>query len=158
MCHRVSVAAYEAAGDPSRYPEAGPAWQPLKLYYDRGYSKPKVLAFHEALIAAGKESPFAEWLEHWDDEPMVGTEPKITTRVPCSAYFEVRDQALLAHATQIDPQGWWWFGIPLDEQARIWPTEDFELARTEIAVNLPEDDLFAGVREHLAAAEAEEIR
>ena len=31
--HEVSVAAFEAAGDPSRFPEAGPPFQPLKLYY-----------------------------------------------------------------------------------------------------------------------------
>lgn len=31
--HRITVAAFDAAGDQSRFPEAGPAWQPQKLYY-----------------------------------------------------------------------------------------------------------------------------
>ena len=33
MCHRVSVEAFEAAGDPARYPGTGQPWEPLKLYY-----------------------------------------------------------------------------------------------------------------------------
>jgi LmbE family N-acetylglucosaminyl deacetylase len=32
QCHKVTVAAYEAAADPARYPDAGPVWAPSKLY------------------------------------------------------------------------------------------------------------------------------
>ena len=145
MCHRVSVEAFEAAGDPSRYPGTGEAWQPLKLYYDRGFSKARVLAFHEAMVEAGLESPFAEWLKRWDDDEDRPDRPP-TTRIECADWFPVRDRALLAHATQIDPKGWF-FSIPLELQRRVWPTEDFELARAHVPTDLPEDDLFAGVRE-----------
>ena len=31
MCHKISVAAFEAAADPDAYPYRGAAWQPLKL-------------------------------------------------------------------------------------------------------------------------------
>ena len=31
-CHEVSMAAWEAAGDPERFPDAGEPWTPLKLY------------------------------------------------------------------------------------------------------------------------------
>lgn len=31
--HKAAVAAFHAAGDPARYPEAGPAYQPQKLYF-----------------------------------------------------------------------------------------------------------------------------
>src|SRR5688572_30310775 len=31
--HDISIAAFEAAGDPERYPGLGEPWQPLKLYY-----------------------------------------------------------------------------------------------------------------------------
>jgi mycothiol S-conjugate amidase len=146
MCHKISVAAFEAAGDPDRYPDAGEPWQPLKLYYNQTFSKARVLAFHEAMLEAGLESPFAEWLERWDD----GDEREVTTRVECADYFEVRDRALIAHATQVDPDGFW-FMVPLDVQARIWPTEDFELARSLVDVELPETDLFAGIRESVKA-------
>jgi mycothiol S-conjugate amidase len=151
MCHKVSVEAFEAAADPDRYPGAGDPWQPLKLYYDRGFSRGKIMAFHEAMLAEGRESPFAEWLERWDTadadaEPR--PEPVVTTRIECADWFPVRDRALLAHATQIDPAGWF-FSIPMELQRRVWPTEEFQLVRSLVESPLPEDDLFAGVRERV---------
>ncbi|MBO0818701.1 MAG: mycothiol conjugate amidase Mca, partial [Actinobacteria bacterium] len=71
-------------------------------------------------------------------------ELEITTRVPCADFFPVRDQALLAHATQIDPAGSW-FAVPLAVQREAWPTEDYHLARSLVDTELPESDLFAGV-------------
>ncbi len=139
-CHEVSVEAYHAAGDPQRFPHAGPAWQPSKLYYIQTLSRQRVLTFHEALKADGLESPYEEWIKSWDER----AERPITTRVPCSDFFEVRDRALRAHATQVDPEGTW-FAVPLDVQRRLWPTEDFELAHSHVPVELPEDDLFAGI-------------
>src|ERR1700710_1609249 len=62
-CHEVSMAAWEACGDPDRFPDAGEPWQPLKLYYSHGFSKARIVAFHEALLAAGLESPWVEWLQ-----------------------------------------------------------------------------------------------
>ncbi|MEE6305981.1 mycothiol conjugate amidase Mca [Plantactinospora veratri] len=144
MCHKVSVAAFDAAGDPERFPELGAPWQPLKLYYDIGFSKAKIMALHEAMLARGAESPYAEWLERWEDRPDKG--PRITTRVPCADYFPVRDDALRAHATQVDPDGFW-FHVPMELQQAAWPTEDFELVRSVVDSPLPESDLFAGVRE-----------
>ncbi|MBX7269086.1 mycothiol conjugate amidase Mca [Micromonospora sp. Llam7] len=143
MCHRVSVAAFEAAGDAERYPDLGEPWQPLKLYYDIGFSKGKILALHEAMLAAGVESPYAEWLTRWEERPDKG--PRITTRVECADYFPVRDDALRAHATQVDPDGFW-FQVPMEQQRRAWPTEDFQLVRSVVDSPLPESDLFAGVR------------
>jgi len=31
----------------------------------------------------------------------------------------------------------------------VWPTEDFELARTLVPSEFPEDDLFAGIRDRV---------
>jgi mycothiol S-conjugate amidase len=56
----------------------------------------------------------------------------------------VRDQALLAHATQIDPDGRW-FAVPRQLEVEVWPTEDYELVTTHVATEVPEDDLFAGI-------------
>ncbi|MCQ8189521.1 hypothetical protein [Streptomyces rugosispiralis] len=78
---------------------------------------------------------------------------EITTRVPCAEYFATRDRALLAHATQIDPNT----GFMVhdrDVEREVWPTEDYHLARSHVDVDVdvdadvatPEDDLFAGVR------------
>ncbi|MBA3743162.1 mycothiol conjugate amidase Mca [Sporichthya sp.] len=142
--HKVSVAAFEAAGDPELYPDLGEPWQPLKLYYDVTFTKEKTVALHEACLANGLESPYAEWLDRWQDR----ASRVVTTRVPCSQYFPVRDAALRAHATQIDPDGFF-FKMPMDLQQATWPTEDFELARSLVDTELPEDDLFAGVRDRV---------
>ncbi len=144
-CHEVSMAAFDAAADPDRYPEAGDPWQPLKLYYMHGFSRARMQAFHEALIEAGMESPYGEWLEKWDpDKPDVME--RVTTRVECGEYFDVRDEALRAHATQIDPNSRW-FAVPLEVQRTLWPTEEYELVRSLVDSTLPEDDLFAGITE-----------
>jgi mycothiol S-conjugate amidase len=144
MCHTVAVEAFDAAGDPDRYPGTGEPWQPLKLYYDRAFTRERVVAIHEALLAAGQPSSFGEWLERWEDRE----DPVVTTRIECSDWFDARDRALLAHATQIDPQGWF-FSVPRDVLRRIWPTEEWQLARAHVPAELPEDDLFAGIRDRV---------
>jgi mycothiol S-conjugate amidase len=144
MCHKVSVEAFEAAGDPQRYTGTGDPWTPLKLYYDRGFNKRRMNLMHETLLAEGLESPFAEWMERVKDWP----DPVITTQVQCADWFSRRDAALLAHATQIDPDGWF-FSIPREIQQRVWPTEDYQLVRSLVDSPTPEDDLFAGIRERV---------
>ena len=149
-CHEVSVAAFEAAGDPDRYPEAGAPWQPLKLYYHMNFSKKKFVALHEAMLAANIPSELGERIKEWSDD--WDKSDRVTTLVPCADYLHVRDDALRAHATQVDPDGFW-FHVPLEIQKTAWPTEEFELARSLVDTPLPEDDLFAGVRETLHCAE-----
>lgn len=144
MCHRVTVEAFDAAGDPSRYPGAGAPWQPAKLYYHHLSHRRRMLALHEEMERLGLESPYAQRLAEWAADP--SWDDRITTRVECGRYFPVRDRALLAHATQIDPDGSW-FAVPLEVHQRVWPTEDYELARSHVSVELPEDDLFTGLRD-----------
>lgn len=148
-CHEVTVAAFDAAGDPERFPGVGEPWLPLKLYYMHSFSRSRMQAFHDKLLALGLESPYTEWLDRWDPDRGDVFE-RITTRVQCADYFEVRDAALKAHATQIDPTSRW-FAIPLELQREVWPTEDYELAHSLVDTTLPEDDLFAGVREKVSA-------
>ncbi|WP_181777467.1 mycothiol conjugate amidase Mca [Amycolatopsis pittospori] len=143
--HEISVAAFDAAGDSASYPDAGEPWQPQKLYYVHGFSRARMTIFHEALIARGLESPYEEWLKSWDPEKADIME-RVTTRVECGDYFEQRDEALKAHATQIDPNSRW-FAVPRDLQREVWPTEEYELVRSLVDSTLPEDDLFAGIKE-----------
>jgi mycothiol S-conjugate amidase len=141
-CHEVGVAAFHAAGDPERYPDLGEPWQPLKLYYHHSFNRPRMVALDKVMKEHGLESPWTERLRDWEPEPE--WDARITTRVPCGEYFGVRDQALLAHATQIDPDGAW-FSIPRELQEQVWPTEDYELVVSHVASEVPEDDLFAGL-------------
>ncbi|MBV9485679.1 MAG: mycothiol conjugate amidase Mca [Frankiaceae bacterium] len=143
MNHKVSIEAFEAAADPDRYPGTGQPWQPLKLYYHMTFHKARFLALHQAMVDAGLESPYEERLRDWGDTADVGA--RITTRVNCADYYPVRDKALIAHATQVDPTSFW-FACPLEIQQRAWPTEDYELARSLVDTETPEDDLFAGIK------------
>jgi mycothiol S-conjugate amidase len=154
MCHNISVAAFEAAADPEAWPELGDPWQPLKLYYDVGFSIARFEALDKAMTSRGLDSPFEEVRKQWAERAAKAKEekrrePNITTRVICGDWFERRDAALIAHATQVDPKGWF-FGVPLAIQREVWPHEDFELARSLVDSTIPEDDLFAGVREKVA--------
>lgn len=148
MCHTVSMAAFEQAGDPQAFPHAGPAWQPLKIYYNQTFGRERVATFHEAFLSAGKESPFEGWLDRWDER----FTRKVTTRIECSDWFERRDNALLAHATQIDPDGAF-FALPREDQRRLWPWEDYEAALSYVPIAEGEDDLFAGLPESAREAD-----
>ncbi len=148
-CHDVSTAAFDAAGDPERFPGAGAAWQPLKLYYNGGFSRQRIESYHQALLDLGIESPYGEWLAQRGDWP----QRRVTTRIHCADWFERRDRALLAHATQIDPDGWF-FSVPRDVQAKVWPFDDYEAAASVVPIVEVEDDLFAGIPADLAAADA----
>jgi mycothiol S-conjugate amidase len=142
-CHQVSVAAYEAAGDYRRFPDAGPVWSVAKLYYNHGFLRQRMQMLQDEFAKLGQTGPFEKWLKHWDPSHDVFA-GRVTTKIECSAYFSQRDDALRAHATQIDPNGDF-FAAPIEWQQRLWPTEEFELARSRIPVRIPEDDLFAGI-------------
>ena len=159
MTHQVSVAAFEAAADPDAYPESGEPWQPLKMYYFVSFHGAKFVALHTEMLRRGLESPYTKIFQEWEERAKARgseggrgggrDEPEITTQVPCGDFFEVRDEALKAHATQVDPDGFW-FRCPLDVQQAAWPTEDYHLARSVVDSELPEDDLFAGIHERVS--------
>src|SRR5260221_10817528 len=50
--HEISLPAFDLAGDPEAYPEAGEPWQPLKLYYV-SWSIARVKALHNAYLSPG---------------------------------------------------------------------------------------------------------
>jgi len=144
MCHKISMAAVKAAADPSAWPEHGPAWQVAKVYYDISLNRARLAALDDAMHASGRPRPYADWLSRMEGDGR-GEADRLTTFVECADYFEVRDRALLAHATQIDPDGDW-FEVPLELQREVWPTEDYQLVSSTVPTSLPENDLFAGLR------------
>jgi len=141
--HDVSMAAYEAAGDHMLFPDAGEPWSVSKLYYNHGFLRKRMQLIQDEFAKHGMHGPFDKWLKHFDPELDVFAS-RVTTRIEASKYFEQRDDALRAHATQIDPNGDF-FAAPIEWQQRLWPTEEYELARSRVPVKLPEDDLFAGI-------------
>ncbi|GED97180.1 mycothiol conjugate amidase Mca [Gordonia crocea] len=144
-CHEVSVAAFEQAGDPDAFPGTGDPWTVGKLYYTHGFIRDRILRFSEEFDRNGQTSPFKEWLDKWDRN-QGDMMARVTTQIECADFFQARDDALRAHATQIDPNGFF-FAVPLEWQQRLWPTEEFELAQTRVTTSIPETDLFTGIEE-----------
>ncbi|MET8543810.1 mycothiol conjugate amidase Mca [Kitasatospora sp. NPDC004799] len=157
MTHRVTVAAVDAAADPQRHPGLGEAWQVSKLYYHLALSRAWFQALHEAMTERGLPSEMGELLAGWPDTP-----PALatTTRIACAEQFAVRDAALLAHATQVQP-GVAFMAHPRDLEREVWPTEDYHLARSlvpgagaeggAVGAGGIETDLFAGLRTEVGA-------
>jgi mycothiol S-conjugate amidase len=140
--HDISVLAFDRAGDPSWYPELGAPYQPAKLYYTT-WSRRRLVAIHEGLIAHHGESPYdANWFERPDHDH------RITTRIEVGDYMWARTQALLAHATQVDPTEPFWFGLSDEQLTQIYPWEDWILAKSHVGPIPDSDtefDLFDGV-------------
>jgi mycothiol S-conjugate amidase len=142
--HEISLPAFDAAGDPTAFPDAGPAWQPLKLYYT-GFARARVQALHDEYLRRGDESPYA----HWFERELPDHAERFTTFVEVGDWLHRRRAALLAHRTQVDPEGFW-MRLPDDAIRRVFPWEEYLLARSlvdnGVAEGDTEDDLFAGVR------------
>jgi mycothiol S-conjugate amidase len=146
--HDVSVLAFERAGDPDWYPQAGQPYQPLKLYYST-WSRARMWAIHEALLERNGKSPFDEkWFERPDNDH------RITTRIDVSEFQWARSAALRAHASQVDPEEGFWFALGDTELATLYPWEDWILARSlvgPIPAGATEHDLFEGVRQSVSS-------
>lgn len=138
--HDISIVAWDKAGDPDAYPELGEPWTPSKLYYSV-WSRARITAMHEKFLELGLESPYdAKWFERPDQDE------KVTTKVSIFGFGQVRLAALRAHATQVDPNSPFWFGLPDEVLGSLYPWEDWQLAASRVQTDLPEDDLFAGLR------------
>ncbi|MBA3310136.1 MAG: PIG-L family deacetylase [Nocardioidaceae bacterium] len=146
--HDVSLPAFDRAGDPDWYPEHGAPFQPSKMYYST-WSRARMIAVHDALQRLRGSSPFDEkWFDRPDNDHL------ITTKIDVRDSVGARSEALRAHATQVDPSEAFWFGLTDEELADVYPTEDWQLARSLVAAAPPdgiEDDLFEGVRHRSAA-------
>ena len=137
MVHRLGVAAYEAAADPTRFPEAGPAWAADRLFAPT-FTARRIQALHQAALDNGYESPFARWIDSIDD---FGGDDKQVVSVDVSDTLEVGRAALRAHRTQVDPDGGW-FTLPTEVVVATYPYEDFEVLASRRPVTADATDLF----------------
>jgi mycothiol S-conjugate amidase len=140
--HEISLYARDAAADPTRYRDAGPAWQIQKTYYDQIFNAARIQAIYDVLLERDPDGELVKQMDEmrrWFDRPDV-----TTTHIPVGDFLEIRDRALLSHASQVSPDSTF-FRWPNDLQREVWPTEDFQLADSVAAAEIPESDLFAGV-------------
>lgn len=139
MVHDITMPAIDRAADADWYPEAGPPHRVAKVYYSV-WSRRRMIAMHEKFLELELESPFDD---KWFDRP--SQDHRITTAVPIPDHGDVRWDALLAHATQVDPTSPFWFGIPRDVASKIHPFDEYILARSEVDSDESTGDLFDGV-------------
>jgi mycothiol conjugate amidase Mca len=141
--HRLTVAAFHAAGQATQYPDIGPApWQPQKLYYT-AYPRSYILARYEMMRSLGSPTP----MDRPDFDPSkVGTPDElITTRVNIRPYLDRKVNALRCHRSQVAPD-WWYFHLPPHLLYDLFSGEYFIRVASHVAVNGAEHDLFAGLR------------
>lgn len=141
--HRTTLAAFDAAGDSTQFPdpELGP-WQPRKLYYAvlarSTFLRMREL-FKEQGIPWGNEEESDGFLE------FTVPDEQVTTRIDSFSYRSRVRYAMRVYRTQIasdDP----FIGLPEDIAAQFNGTDSFIRVRSLVDAPLPEDDLFAGIQ------------
>lgn len=140
LIHDLSLALFDAAADPDRFPDSGEPWA-ISRVVAPVFTVSRLTTLHAAALERGIESPFQRWIDALDDASDDG---KRLIRVDVGDWLEVARDALRAHRTQIDPDGFW-FKLPTEVVAAAYPYEDFEVLRERILVDTDPLDVFAGV-------------
>ncbi len=166
--HRVTLPAFERAGDPAWYPEqiapehggTGPSvadgglapWAPSKLYEQawdpemRGRMMEKLREQGIRSFWDPPEGATPEQLAQWEAyQARMWVDPAtITTRVDVSDFVQERFAALASHATQISTDNPL-FALGPDAWRDLGAQEAFVRIASSVDAPTPEDDLFAGI-------------
>ena len=144
-CHQISRRAWELSGDPEAYPEAGEPWTIQKMYYEEIFNTERVSRVYQWML---ENEPTAPHLEHFRamNERMRERSYRATAKINVGRFFERRDEALRAHASQVPPDSPFFFW-PNELQRQAWPFEDYRLAASRVATSEFEADLFQGIAE-----------
>jgi mycothiol S-conjugate amidase len=136
--HELATKAFAAAADTDAFPVAGPPWQAQRLYAPI-FSRQRLVALDEAMKERDLESPLGRWLARFPEE----ADTRVDARIDITTTLSRARDALRAHATQVDPDGFW-FQIPEEIVIEAYPYEDFALlAGTDSSGS--DQDLFAGL-------------
>ena len=139
QCHDISAAAFAKTA----LSGAGPR----KLYGSRFFSRRRVQAMHDWMIAHDLESPYEQALDKIPDE-------RFTTRIAIGSHALTARLALREHQTQIAHDHRWFYAIPDADFADLYPWEEFELLAVAPDLAMPtkpteptdtESDLFTGL-------------
>lgn len=146
QAHRVTLSAFQAAGEARLFSELGlEAWQPAKLYYGvvpREFFRRAVIRMHAAGISGPWDSPDMD-VDQW------GTpEAEISTVLDVRDYVGAKMEAFRAHKTQVAPDEFM-FAIPPERRREALGYEWYVLAQSKLPPSSntgKEYDLFAGLR------------
>ena len=173
--HRVSVAAFQAAADPSRYVDAGKAFA-ISKFYEIAFNRDRWLAVMDEMKERGITLPWdfdadpaadadadalnptnVEAERQREEKAEAGEEPdefgvpqaEITALVDVAAWSKAKRTAMECHRTQRQDFGWL-LDLPDDLAERILSPESFVLTRWPergIPAGLHETSLFEGLEE-----------
>jgi N-acetyl-1-D-myo-inositol-2-amino-2-deoxy-alpha-D-glucopyranoside deacetylase len=148
QAHRVTMAAHEAAADPSFAPELGEPWRAAKLYWT-AVPVSVLQSGIDALREAGGEVDFFG-VEKAEDLPFGVPDEVVTTEVDARDHLDAKVAAMRAHKTQIAVDGPF-FALSDNIGQRAFGIEHFQLVRGARGrgdgPSGREDDLFAGVEQ-----------
>ena len=127
---------------------------PLKLY-----ETVLNMARREEIRRVAAERGAEPWWEPRPDEPeeerlareeqlhtMAEAQGPVTTVVDVRPFIDAKYAALKEHVTQLSPR-MTFLALSADDWRELLPNEDFTLRESRVAVRIPEDDLFAGLRQ-----------
>ena len=141
QAHRVTVQAFDKAGDPSYAPELGEPWQPSRLYYT-ALPKSVLQAGIDHLKEAGHTNFFG--VDSAEDLPFGNPDEQITTEIDARDHLDAKVAAMRAHATQIEVDGPF-FALSNNIGQKAMGVEYFILVRGDRTPDTGrETDLFGG--------------
>jgi N-acetyl-1-D-myo-inositol-2-amino-2-deoxy-alpha-D-glucopyranoside deacetylase len=132
--HRIAVAAWDAAADADRYPEAGPPHAVAKLYEiawnrDRWSSLMEDMKARDIALPWAGDEEEAEAAAETETDQEWGVAPEdLTTELDVSAWADRKRACMDCHKTQRQDMGWL-LDLPSDLQARALSPESFVLRR-----------------------------
>lgn len=143
--HHWTTLAFAAAGQAEHYPDAGPPWQPARLFY-ASFPRSMLRRIGEMMRAAGMDlDPNASAFARMDMDKLGMPDDMITHRVNVAEFTEVKARSLACHASQMNPNSPF-ARIPPEIQNQLRSTEVFHFAA---GVPFPDgdagNDLFAGL-------------
>jgi N-acetyl-1-D-myo-inositol-2-amino-2-deoxy-alpha-D-glucopyranoside deacetylase len=159
--HRVAVAAWDAAADATRFPDAGPPHEVARLY-EMAFNRDRWAALTADMQARGIPLP---WESEAEEAPAAEAstegaapadeavdefgvpEADITTIVDVAACADAKRAAMDCHKTQRQDMGWL-LDLPPDLQARAISPEHFILTRWrdhEVPPGYRETSVFDGL-------------
>ena len=130
QAHRVTVAAFDAAGDAARFPGSGAPWKPGKLYYTAVPISVLQRGFEHMKAA---NSSFFEGIESAEGLPFGTPDELVTTCIDAQAFVDRKMAAMRAHRSQIAADSAF-FSLPAEMTAASWGVEYLILARGEAAL------------------------
>ena len=140
-CHEITMDAFEAAGDAGAFPEAGPPWQPDKLY---GVAQVDDGAWEELMprfVAAGFDM---DWMKRRESHSRGPGPETATVALDVGPYSEEQRRALLAHRTQISPDSFF-VSLPAELRRLAFATSYFVRLSPPCVPGEHEPDLLYGL-------------